>query len=281
MKLYDIASRIANRLGVSMKRHKATAGAAIVAGAMMFAGPASGQLFSENFDDLALGPFISDSETGGDGTDWTDVPPTGLDPRQRRQHRLMAPPNSSDLPSLIRMPGSKRPENQSRRATFELGSGNVMVSDPDEYDDLGDIGDDLYNVFMMTPAISLDGVDAGTVAVNFDSSFRPYDTMTGLVDVSYDGGATWTNLLTLDPTTTPGGSSSLERANEAVSLMADNPAGGSMYVRFGMTDAGNDWWWAVDNVSVDVVPEPVGSTLMGVGAAAAAAFVRRRRRDSK
>ena len=167
-------------------------------------------------------------------------------------------------------------ENPSRDS-FTLGTGGVVVADPDEYDDLGDIGDDLFNVFLTTPAISLDGVDADTVTVDFDSSFRPYDGMTGLVDVSYDG-STWTNLLTLD-TATLGGNSVLDRANEEVSLPVGNPAGGEMYVRFGMTNAGNDWWWAIDNVEVNVVPEPASAGIAGLGAAAAAAFLRRRRKS--
>ena len=34
-----------------------------------------GYYFVENFDDLELGPFVSDSESGGDGTDWTATAP--------------------------------------------------------------------------------------------------------------------------------------------------------------------------------------------------------------
>jgi len=36
-----------------------------------------GVLFAEDFDGLALGPWVSDSESGGDGTDWTATAPTG------------------------------------------------------------------------------------------------------------------------------------------------------------------------------------------------------------
>lgn len=34
-------------------------------------------LLSEDFESLILGPYVSPTETGGDGTDWTDVPPAG------------------------------------------------------------------------------------------------------------------------------------------------------------------------------------------------------------
>jgi hypothetical protein len=43
-----------------------------------------------------------------------------------------------------------------------------------------------------------------------------------------------------------------------------------MYVRFGNTRGGNNWWWAVDNLSItaQAVPEPssfVLASLMGLG----------------
>ena len=34
-------------------------------------------LLSQNFDSLPLGPYVSPTETGGDGTDWTATAPTG------------------------------------------------------------------------------------------------------------------------------------------------------------------------------------------------------------
>ena len=54
-------------------------------------------------------------------------------------------------------------------------------------------------VFLQTPPISLSGVTPGSVVLSFDSSFRPYQAMTGLVDVSFNGGTTFANVLTLKP----------------------------------------------------------------------------------
>jgi len=35
----------------------------------------------------------------------------------------------------------------------------------------------------------------------------------------------------------------------------NNPAGAQeMVITFGMLDAGNDWWWAIDNVKVISIP---------------------------
>jgi hypothetical protein len=147
------------------------------------------------------------------------------------------------------------------RDDFTKGTGTVMVADPDEYDDTVDIDPDQFNVFIRTPVISTTGIAANNLRLNFDSSFRPYDGMAGLVDVSFDGGTTFANVLTLDTPSTPGGESSLARANESVSIRLNNPGnGGGLVVRFAMSDAGNDWWWAVDNLVV-ATPDALTLTL--------------------
>ena len=205
-------------------------------------------LFSEDFEDVELFEFVN--ESGGNGFDWSDEFPEGWvrdntdTPTEDRDLEFFGW-TVFDKEAWIAAAG-----NQSRDA-FTLGDGNVVVSDPDEYDDHVDIDNDQYNVFLMTPEISLDGVGVGRARVSFDSSFRPYPSMTGLVDVSYDDGTTWTNLLTLDDSTVDGGTSSLARADIREDLAMNNPAGAdSAIVRFGMVEAGNDWWWAIDNVEI-------------------------------
>jgi hypothetical protein len=56
-----------------------------------------------------------------------------------------------------------------------------------------------------------------------------------------------------------------------------NPAGAtSAQFQFEMADAGNDWWWAVDNLLVKgTVPEPSGAALLGFGLAALARRTRK------
>jgi hypothetical protein len=244
----------------------------------MFAGPAHAQLFSENFEGLTLGPFVSSTETGGDGTDWTNALPAGWT-RDNGATPAGGPAEYFGFTFLDKNSWIAAAENQDR-SSFTKGTGTVMVADPDEYDDLGDIDPDQFNVLVRTPAISTAGIPANNLLLNFDSSFRPYDGMTGLVDVSFDGGANFANVLTLDTTSTPGGDSSLARADESISLPLNNPGtGGDLVVRFGMTNAGNDWWWAVDNISVQQIPEPTTGTLMGMVAAGIGLAAARRRRD--
>jgi hypothetical protein len=141
-------------------------------------------------------------------------------------------------------------QSNQERDVFTKGQNILAVSDPDAIDDFVDIDPDLYTGFLMTPEFSLDGVAPNSIALEFDSSFRPYPTMIGLVDVSFDGGDNWENLLTLDTDSIEGGESSLVRADETVMLDVSNPSGGTIQFRWGMTNAGNDWWWAIDNVRV-------------------------------
>ena len=121
--------------------------------------------------------------------------------------------------------------------------GTVAVADPDEYDDVvvGMIDPDLFNTFLSIP-LSVAGA-SNTIQIGFDSSFRTEDSMTGVLDVSFDGGATFANLLTLAVSPSLP-SSSLLRANERITFQTAR-TGDDLVVRFGVVNAGNDWWWAV------------------------------------
>lgn len=96
--------------------------------------------------------------------------------------------------------------------------------------------------------------DGETISLNlsFDSSFRPYDKMTGDVMVSYDGGATWSVLKSFTTANT-GGNSSLDHVNERVSIDFEAPVSAeSVSFGFRLSGADNDWWWAIDDVEVSV-----------------------------
>ncbi|MDX1962112.1 MAG: autotransporter-associated beta strand repeat-containing protein [Pirellulales bacterium] len=208
-------------------------------------------LYSENFDSLTLGPFVSGTESGGNGTDWTDTLPAGWT-RDNTTTPDFTLPEFFGF-TFMRKESWIATEGNQARDQFALGSGAVMVADPDAYDDSpnGTIEPGEFNVFITTAPIDLSNVAANSIDFKFDSSWRPYDGMTALVDVSFDGGANFSNILTYNTANTPGGSSSLVRVNESVSLAVNNPNSGSMVFRFGMTNAGNDWWWAVDNLLVE------------------------------
>jgi hypothetical protein len=150
-------------------------------------------------------------------------------------------------------------EGDQDRSQWIEGAGTVMVADPDAYDDGTNVDDMLYNVNILTPPISLTGVIPNTVRIAFDSTFKAEPTEIATLDVTFDG-INFTNLLMYD-----GSTLTLDALyNDPVSIAVNNPGSGNMRFRFGMNNASNDWWWAVDNVNItgNLVPEPSSASLL-------------------
>lgn len=155
-------------------------------------------------------------------------------------------------------------DNQSRDQ-FVKGQGNLAIADPDEWDDATHPGSGVatadrttqglwYKTYMTTPQISLAGAAAGTVFLRFDSSWNPeYDDnfhQTGRVRYRFDAGAWQTLFIWESLDTSPNFKPTAY--SETLNLLLNNPQGAStLQIEFGMYDAGNDWWWAIDNISVD------------------------------
>lgn len=255
---------------------------ALVASFLCYSSHAA-ELYSENFDGLELGSSV-DEEVAADGV-WTKTAPAGWNVDDTG-----IPGVGTDLDGVTEWAGwsfaSKdwwvETAGDQRRSEFVNGSGTVMIADPDEWDD-SDHADSAengwYDTSASTPPISLTGIAANSVTLDFDSSWRPeFDDnyhQTASVAVSYDGADPISVLLW----ESDAASANFHDAapNEHVMLSLDNPAGAnSMELTFRLFDAGNDWWWAVDNVAVNAVPEPSGfglsliAGLVGLG-------IRRRR----
>ena len=209
-------------------------------------------LLRQDFELLPLGPAVT--ESGGDGTDWTAEPPSGWTV------------DNTDMPAggvpeyagwtFVDKDTWNVWSGQGRDA-FTLASGTVAVADTDEFDDSDPDPEGPFNSTFITPLIPLQAVAGGDVTIEFDSSFRPEGggggaadgNQTGIVEVSFDGGATWTNLLTQDGDTSDG-SLNDPSVNRRESLTAAIPsAATAMQVRFGQ-EGSNDYWWAIDNVSI-------------------------------
>ncbi|MFW5697678.1 MAG: Uma2 family endonuclease [Fimbriimonadaceae bacterium] len=86
------------------------------------------------------------------------------------------------------------------RSEFTNASGNVLVADPDEFDDYnGGIGDDYFDAYATTGAIDINNVIENTLNLKFDSSWRPEccddyldaNNQTAVLEVSFDMGSTW------------------------------------------------------------------------------------------
>ncbi len=173
-----------------------------------------------------------------------------------------------------------RTDNQNRQQ-FTLGVGNVAVADPDEWDDRTVVNGSgpaidcgLMNTWMGTPTIDLTGVTAGSLAVVFDSSWRPEgfddtptNNQTAIIRAIYTVGGVdqpAVEVMRWDSDNNglaPGNYYKPDATNETVTLVNAftdeshpglNVPVGATAVRFefGLVEAANDWWWAIDNIRV-------------------------------
>jgi hypothetical protein len=164
------------------------------------------------------------------------------------------------------------------RSFFTKASGNLMVADPDEWQDAPVSPEELFDTFVTTKVINIPaGTPAGKVKLAFDSSWRPeaqddlggINNQTATIKVSYNGGAK-TSVLTWDsipgsPTYHP------DAENESVLLdLGYNGSSSTLQIEFGLGNAWNDWWWAIDNIRVFVPAEP---SILRVNTATGAASI--------
>lgn len=214
--------------------------------AVLSLGPvaAGASLFKEDFNSLPLGPNVNELTPGTNV--WTSVPPDGWQI------------DNDDLPDggVVEWRGWTFADRAwwantaggQGRTEFTKGTGAIAVADPDEWDDLPhDAG--TYNTFLLLPPLSLAGVAPGSLQMRFDSSWRPEDFQAANLTVSYDG-ALATELLRWS---SDSGDANYkpDATNETIVIPLNNPAGAAeVQIKFGMFEAGNDWWWAVDNLDV-------------------------------
>jgi hypothetical protein len=236
----------------------------IVGGCLLLANSASAGVFLwEDFEGLPLGPNVEEGVVGDEV--WTNVPPDGWVKDDTGVPGFDNPPDNNGVTEWI---GWTFPDKDwwiaaagnQNRVEFTKGFGTVMVADPDEWDDAthpGSAPDNTYDPYIDTPPIDISGVGANELKLMFDSSWRPeFDSwyqQSGNITISYDGGAA-TEILrwVSDPASPDYHPDTINEWNETVLLTnLNNPEGASSAVlTWGMFDAGNDWWWAVDNISL-------------------------------
>ncbi len=215
-------------------------------------------LFAEDFEGLVLGPKVDEAVPGAEV--WTETPPPGWAIDESGIPGI-GDPTTDGVTEWAGWAFADKDwwietaEDQNR-SQFTRGIGTVAIADPDEWDDAGHAdaaAAGWYKTFMSTPSIDIAAAKPGTLKLTFDSSWRPeFDDdyhQTANLTVSFDGGAPeelfrWES----------DGSSKKYKAdatNEAVTIIIDPPAGAAtMVLTFGLFDAGNDWWWAIDNITV-------------------------------
>ncbi|WP_250002974.1 S8 family serine peptidase [Actinoplanes sp. M2I2] len=128
------------------------------------------------------------------------------------------------------------------------GEGGFAIIDSDRYGSGG-----AQDTSLVSPVLDLTGITEPVI--RFDQEYRQYGAEKGDVDVSVDGGATWTTALQ-QTTNTPGP----QRTTVAIPQAADKS---QVQVRFHYYDASFAWWWEVDNVLVgELNCEPVDGGLV-------------------
>ena len=157
------------------------------------------------------------------------------------------------------------------RSLFSLAQNVVAVADPDEWDDKAHAdgaANGWYKTFMTTPEIDVSGIVAGTLFANFLSSWRPEFVGNyhedGYFLASYDGAEAVEVMTWVSDTTSANYHD--HNQNEIVILPLNNPDGATkLQLTFGMREAGNDWWWAIDNLVINagtvpprIVTQPIG-----------------------
>ena len=152
------------------------------------------------------------------------------------------------------------------RSLFTAGSNVVAVADADEYFDLGGTSDPVnggfYNTGLNTPSVGMAqlGVVSAGVQLKFDSSFRTEAFDDGHPNVAFEdqNDQTAEVVATFDTgevqSVTVYQSSNFANGtsfNELQELnFFPNTNATSVSFAFNMGNAGNDWWWAIDNVEV-------------------------------
>ncbi|MBW7992675.1 MAG: LamG domain-containing protein [Planctomycetes bacterium] len=222
-------------------------------------------VLSEDFEGLPLGPNVDEALAGE--LVWTDTPPAGWEVDDSNVPGI-GDPNTDGVTEWAGWAFADKAwwtetAGDQDRSLFELGSGTVAVADPDEWDDADHADSEAsgwYKTFLTTPEIGVFGLEALTLT--FDSSWRPeFDSnyhQTANITASFDGGEPVEVLLWESDESSD--NYKPYATNETVMVNLDAPAGAEKVVlTFGLFDAGNDWWWAIDNVEVSgmPIPEPV------------------------
>jgi hypothetical protein len=168
---------------------------------------------------------------------------------------------------------------QGDAAEFTKADGSFAIADSDEYDDLnsgaGSVNTQPYNTVLESPELQIAGVNPGTLFLQFDSAWLPEGNQLALITVDYGNGEIevlrWESVAA-----SPDFHS--DNLNETVLVDLLNPLGASTAtVRFKYLNAGNNWFWAIDNVQIGTIPEPAS---LGIAVVAGLGIVAVRRRRS-
>ncbi len=225
-------------------------------------------LFEEDFEAVKLADSIQEGVKGVEV--WSGTPPDGWEITNENPKDLGMPEWRTwaivDFAWWTQTAGDQERSKFTMKQNDGKGIGKGAVADPDEWDDWEVNGKpeakSAWNGHLITPPINIKGAAAGSLVLTLDSSWRPEDTQTAEITVSFDGGkeerillfeSSGVQTLVTIPTLKKNEErlNDLEQVNETLEIPIDNPADAAeVVVSFGVIDARNDWWWAIDNIKL-------------------------------
>ncbi len=227
--------------------------------------PRIAYLLQEDWDDVPLGPNVEEGNPGEWDAAWTDTPPTGWEIDESGVPGVGDPATDGVTEWAGWAIANKDfwviESGDQRRVEYTKASGNILVADGDEWDDAPHpepIADDPYDTWITTPVLDVSEMNPYTLKLKFDSSWRPeYDDsyhQTANITISYDGGDPVEILRWESDSSSPNFKND-ESTNDTIVLDLQNPPKAStVQLTFGYFDAGNDWWWAIDNLEISGLP---------------------------
>ncbi len=215
----------------------------------------------DDFENLhpTMLPFTLPANVFADGTDYSTDIRSGTAREWIIDNSQMGAPAGSLPGGVCEEPGyngwtamdvaswTAEQGSQIGRTTLGLAARNTaLVADPDAYYDFDNPGQPglAYHSYIYRD-YDLTGFDETDIEISFDYEFAIENAQRGTVEVSFDGGGSWTLILDLVKGALP---------NDTILLgPATIPVVGTsstMRLRIGCIDASNNWWFAVDNVHV-------------------------------
>ena len=111
-------------------------------------------------------------------------------------------------------------------------------------------GGTTMDTVLQTPLMDLSAASSGSLQFAYDWNDLGGDADSAAVDISTDGGATWTNIWASTPDVD-------ERGPRTANInLASYVGSANTYIRFHYVAPGWDWWWQVDDVMVSISSTP-------------------------
>ncbi|MFB7942015.1 phosphocholine-specific phospholipase C [Streptomyces sp. NPDC056049] len=210
----------------------------------------TGYLLAEDFESLAdrLAPATDLSRPGLRG--WTRTAPEGW----TVTNAAGMPKGTEELDGWSFL--SRQfwfPAGQERQA-FGRSLGIVAVADPDDWDDTGSPSSrGTFDSTLTTPAVAIPS-GTPTLYLGFDSHYRQESPQEAEVTVVFDTGAT-SRVLHYSSAASGNTNGGRDQQNRLVTSSFPVPADArSVKVGFRIHHAGNNWFWAVDNIRLSASP---------------------------